>query len=223
MDGMGLIIFGGIGLLVVGGIAVSSWSQKKRKEAWQRVAEELGLPFVDKNNDVLGKCAAMKVFQRGSGRRFYNALEGDAGDTKITIGDYRFTTGSGKNRTTHVQTRCVLQSATMQVAHCYLRPENAIFDKLGAMMGGQDINFADDPEFSGGYVLQGDHEPAVRNLFDDHVRAWFAERRGRRFHFEANGDRLVFHYGKKRKPEEAGQMMQEALEIMSLLGSQSRS
>ena len=92
MDGMGLIILGGIGLLVVGGIALSSWSAKKRKEAWQRVAKELGLPFVDKNNDVLGKCSAMKIFNTGSGRRFYNALEGDTGDTKITIGDYRFTT-----------------------------------------------------------------------------------------------------------------------------------
>ena len=220
MDGMGLIIFGGIGILVVAGIAIASWTQKKRKEAWQRVAEELGLPFVDTSNDVLGKCAAMKIFNTGSGRRFYNAIEGDTGDTKITIGDYRFTTGSGKNRTTHVHTRCVLQSAKMRVTHCYLRPENAFFDKLGALMGGQDINFDDDPAFSGGYVLQGDHEPAVRNLFDENVRAWFAERRGRRFYFEANGDKLVFHYGRRRKPEEAGQMMQEALEIMGLLSQQ---
>ena len=83
MDGIGLIIFGGIGLLVAGGIAISSWSAKKRKEAWQQVAEELGLPFVDTHNDVLGKCAAMKIFNTGSGRRFYNALEGDAGDTTV--------------------------------------------------------------------------------------------------------------------------------------------
>ena len=219
MDGIGLIIFGGIGLLIVSGFAIAFWAQKKRTEAWQRVAEELGLPFVDKNNDVLGKCSAMKIFNRGRSRRFYNALEGDTGDTKITIGDYRFTTGSGKNSTTHVYTCCVLQSAAMQVTRCYLRPENAFFDKLGAMMGGQDINFEDDPEFSGGYVLQGDHEPAVRNLFDANVRAWFAERRGKRFYFEVSGDKLVFHYGKKRKPDEAGQLMQEALEIMQLLSS----
>ena len=216
MDGIGFIIFGGIGLLIVAILAISSWTQHKRTEAWQRVAGELGLPFVGTSNSIMGKCAAMKLFSKGSGRRFYNALEGDAGDTRITIGDYQYTTGSGKNRTTHVQTRCVLESSTMRLPHCYLRPENAFFDKIGALFGGQDINFADDPEFSSGYVLQGDHEPAVRNLFDENVRSWFGERRGRRFYFEANGDKLVFHYGKKRKPEEAGQLMQEALEIMNL-------
>ena len=218
-DGFALIIFGGIGIVIVGIWAAVSVAQKKRREAWQRAAEELGLPFLDANTGVMSRCANMKLFSQGRSRRFYNALEGDTGDTKITIGDYRYTTGSGKNSTTHVQTRCVLHSSTMHVPNCYLRPENAFFDKIGAMFGGQDINFADNPAFSGAYVVQGDSEPAVRELFDENVRAWFAERRGRRFHFEAKGDKFVFHYGKKLKPEEASRLMQEALEIMNLLRS----
>lgn len=219
MDGFGLIIFGGIGLLIVGGIAISMWSQKNRTEAWHRVAGELGIPFVGNENDALSRCATMKTFNRGSGRRFYNAIQGDAGDTRITIGDYRFTTGSGKNRTTHVHTICILESASLSTPHCYLRPERAILDKLGAFLGGQDINFADDPAFSGAYVLQGDTEAAVRGLFDENVRTWFADRRSERFHFETRSNVLVFHYGKKRKPEEASQLMQQALELMGLLGS----
>ncbi len=219
MDGFVWIFVGGIGLLVVGGIAISMWLQKKRTEAWQRVAGELGLPFVNKNNDVLARCSGMKAFSTGRSRRFYNAVEGDAGNTRITIGDYCYTTGSGKNSTTHVHTRCVLQSSSMQVPHCYLRPESAFFDKIGDMLGGQDIDFADDPAFSGAYVLQGDSETAIRELFDANVRVWFVDRRAERFYFEAWGDKLVFHYGKKRKPEAASQLMQQALEIMGLLGN----
>ena len=166
MDGIGLVIFGGIGLLVVGSVAIAMWSQKKRTEAWQQVAGELGLPFVGDRSDVLSTCSTLKVFDRGSGRKFYNAIQGDAGDTRITIGDYRFTTGSGKHRTTHVYTLCVLESTSLCTPHCYLRPEVAFFDKLGAMLGGQDINFDDDPAFSNAYVLQAGTEAAARELLD---------------------------------------------------------
>ena len=220
MDGFELILFGGFGLLVVGVIAIAMWTQQKRKEAWQRVAEELGLPFVDKNNDILGICTSLKVFSRGSGRCFYNAIQGDAGDTRITIGDYQFTTGSGKNRTTHVYTMCVLESTTLCTPHCYLRPERAMLDKLGALLGGQDINFEEDPEFSNAYVLQADTELAVRELFDEEIRTWFVERRSERFHFETRSNLLVFHCGRKRKPEDAGLLMQQALELMHLLARQ---
>jgi hypothetical protein len=217
MDGLGLIFLGGIGMLIVGGYALYMWAQQKRTEAWQRVAEELGIPFVGRENGILGVCSSLKIFSRGHGRRFYNAIQGDAGDTRITLGDYQFTTGSGKNRTTHVYTMCILESTSLCTPHCFLRPERAILDKLGAMLGGQDINFVDDPEFSNAYVLQGDTEFAVRELFDEEIRGWFADRRSERFHFETRSNFLVFHYGKKRQPEEASRLMQQALEIMGLI------
>lgn len=217
MDGIGLIIFGAVGLVAVGVIAFSIHTQKKRTEAWQRVAGELGLPFVGDHSDILHTCATLKAFARGHRRKFSNAIQGDAGDTRITIGDYRFTTGSGKQQSTHVYTMCVLESTRLSTPHCYLRPEVAIFDKLGSLLGGQDINFDDDPEFSRAYVLQADTEAAARELFDEPTRAWFADRRSERFYFETRGNLLVFHYGKTRKPEEAGELMQQALEVMGLL------
>ena len=217
MDGIGFLVLGVIVALVVVSIAFSAWYQKKRTEAWQRVAGELGIPFVGDNNDVLTRCSGMKAFSSGSGRRFRNAIQGDAGDTKITIGDYRFTTGSGKNSSTYVYTVCVLQSDKMNVTGCYLRPEITFFDAIGAMLGGQDIDFAEDNAFSRAYVLQGDDEESIRSLFNSEVRAWFVDRSDRRIQFEARGNTLVFHTGRRRKPDEARQLMQEALEIMSLL------
>ncbi|MHB8897386.1 MAG: hypothetical protein ACYC6Y_01420 [Thermoguttaceae bacterium] len=217
MDGIGMIILGGIGLLVVGGISLSLWTEKKRREAWQRTADELGLPFLGDGSEILRRCATLKAFDRGTGRKLYNVIQGDAGDTRITIGDYRFTTGSGKHRTTHVYTACVLESGNLRTPHCYLRPQVAFFDRLGALLGGQDINFDDDPEFSSAYVLQADTEAAARQLFGEELRSWFAARKSERFYFETRGSLLVFHYGKTRKPAEAGQLMQQALEAMGLL------
>ena len=195
----------------------SAWAQNQRAKAWQRVADELSLPYLGKENDLVSQFQGMRLFSRGRSRRFRHAIAGDTGDTKITIGDYRFRTGSGKNSSTHVYTMCVLQSEQLAAPHCHLRPEMALFDKLGAMLGGQDINFADDAEFSSAYVLQGEDETAIRELFDEQVRSWFVAKRGERFHFEVLGDRLAFHYGKRRSPDDVRHLMEQALEVMNLL------
>lgn len=203
-------------VLTIGIILFAAWSNKKRTEAWRQVADELGIEFLGDDNDVLARCGAMKTFSVGRSRHASNAIAGDAGDTQITICDYRYTTGSGKNRHIRQRTVCILQSDKLDVPHCYLRPE-ALFDSLGALFGGQDIDFVDDPDFSKAFVLQGDDEAAVRALFDADVRAWFTERRKQGFYFEGQGNLLVFHTGGRRKPSEAKDLMQQALEIMTRL------
>lgn len=217
MEPVFLLIVGGIGLVVVGIIVLARWSEKKRGDGWRQAAEELGIQFAGEQNDVLSRCSAMKIFNRGHSHTFRNAIEGDAGDTRITIGDYRYITGSGKNRSTHSQTVCVLESAGMDAPHCFLRPTVAFFDRIGAMLGGQDIDFADDPHFSRAFVLQGEDEQAIRDLFDDRVRAWFMAQKGRNLCFEAWGNRLVFHRGRLEKPGEARRLLQEALDVLGAL------
>ncbi len=204
-------------VLAVGLGAYGLWQQKKRTEAWQRVAGELGIAFLGEANDVLARYGHFQTFSRGRNRRLRNAIQGDSGDVRITIGDFRYRTGSGKNSHTYHRTVCVLQSPRLRLPRCYLRPESMLFDSLGSLFGGQDIDFADDREFSGSYVLQGDSEQAIRELFDADVRAWFAGRQGRNFHFEGQGDALIFHTRNRRKPDEAKDLMQQALEIMNRL------
>ncbi len=207
----------GIGLLVVVGLVFASQQRKKRTEAWRRAAESIGLAFHGESNDVLAQYGRLKLLSRGSGRRVYNAVMGDAGEMAITLADFRYTTGSGKNQSTHVQTICILREQSLQLTHCFLRPQVAFFDFLGRMFGGQDINFDEDPAFSGAYVLQGENEAAVRELFDGPIRSWFANQRGRNFHFEAIGDTLMFHTGKRVDPGQIRPLMEQAVQIKNLL------
>lgn len=109
MEPVVIVIAAGIGALVIGVIVLSRRLEKKRSDAWRQAAEELGILFAGEQNDVVSRCGGMKIFSRGHSRSFRNAIEGDAGDTRITIGDYRYITGSGKNRSTHTQTVCVLE------------------------------------------------------------------------------------------------------------------
>ena len=69
------------------------------------------------------------------------------------------------------------------------------------------------------YVLQGEDEPAIRDLFDVDTRGWFVSRRREKFHFEADNGMLLFHTGRKVKPRETRRLMEEAVEIKNVLES----
>ena len=45
-----------------------------------------------------------------------------------------------------------------------LKPEG-FFDRIGSVLGGHDIDFAEDPEFSRACRLKGPDEPAIRETF----------------------------------------------------------
>ena len=98
-----------------------------------------------------------------------------------------------------------------------MRPERMLWDAIGQALGGQDIDFEEDPQFSGAFVLQGEDEAAIRELFDDKIRGWFTDRSGHNFHFEALGNTLVFHLGKRVPPSQAPELMDQAIQIMKLL------
>lgn len=215
-----LWVFIAIAALVLGAFALSSWQAKqakRRADAWRSVAAELGLDYLGPDNDLLERFRGFRLFSRGRSRRIPNAVHGDSGDTRITVADYRYRTGSGKNSRNRTYTVCILQTRQLDLPWCHLRPESAVFDFLGGLLGGQDFDFFEDAEFSAAYVLQGEDEAAVRGLFDARTRAWFAARRDRRFHLEANRDALMFHTGRRLRPAQARELMQQALEIKGLL------
>jgi len=216
-----------VALLAAAQFVTNSWLQKKRTEAWRRVANELGLSFRSRTSDVLNQCEGMKLFARGYRQKITNAVSGDSGNHKITLADYQYqhrhrsddfndTHGYKRGRTRY-HTVCVLQSESLDVPHFYLRPENALLDAIGSLLGGQDIDFNQDAAFSAAYVLQGDDEAAIRELFDADVRDYFARRASDGFQFEARGDTLAFRTQRRRDPSEAKQLMRGALEIANLL------
>lgn len=211
------VIVGAVALAVALTVIWQVVSARRRTEEWQEVAQDLGLEFLGDDSDILSRYSYLRVLRKGRSQRLKNVISADSGDVRITLGDLSYRTGGNKNRRTHRRTICVLETDALDVPHCYLRPEVTFFDTLGSVFGGQDIDFGDDREFSGAYVLQGDDEEAIRHAFNADVRAWFAERAGRGFHFEAQGKVLLFHLGKHRPPGEARDLMDQALQIMKRL------
>ena len=160
-----ILVFGAIGLLIGGGIWYSVYAAKKRREAMLEAAESMGLTFFpDGDPSLLNQLSAFKLFNQGRGRKMKNLIQGDSGEVNIAIFDYQYTTGSGKHSQTHVQSVVALQSSELVCPDFTMRPEG-MFDKIGGMMGFQDIDFDTHPDFSRMFVLKAPDEQAVRDFF----------------------------------------------------------
>ena len=210
-----LMIFGF--LAFVGGLLYwSHVSNKRRTEAVRAQAEQMGLRFVDDpNSHASGQFQSFKLFSCGRGRKMSNLIEGDSGDVKISIFDYRFVTGSGKHSTTHLQTIIALQSEQLRCPEFTMRPEG-FFDKIGSAMGFQDIDFDSHPTFSKMFVLKGPEEAAIRSYFAPTVLEFFENHP--QDSIEARNDTMFFYRARKlRKPEELKELLSQAYEAYGVL------
>lgn len=216
MDDYGILIFAGIILFVVLGIGWSFFAEKKRREAIGEMAEELGLTYTPNEDSVLrSSLEGFKLFNTGRSRKMYNVLSGDSGEVTLAIFDYKYTTGSGKNSQTHLQTVIAIQSQELNCPAFRMRPEN-IFDRVGSALGFQDIDFDEYPEFSKLFVLQGSNETAIRSFFTADLARFFESKKGHCVEAQA-GCMLFYKSGKRRKPDQLKDLLAEGYEVFGMI------
>lgn len=156
---IGFFIFIGIGYWWTGVL------EKRRREDLIRLAQELGLELSwqlmpgDQNRFdrfVLSK----KGYRRKSGI----CLTAETDQTRMTIFDFDFETGQGKNKEIahFVFTMCI--DSQLQAPQLSLRP-STWGARLAEFVGRRDIDFPEDPEFSKTFVLRGPDEEAIKRFF----------------------------------------------------------
>lgn len=208
---LGIIGFLGVALLIH---FVTQHYEKVRREALENFAQELSLDFHPLGHPpLLEKIQDFKLFNSGHSRKMTNLILGETDVLNVAIFDYRYTTGSGKNQQTHYQTVVAMEAPDLQIPSFTLRPES-LFDWFGSVLGLQDIDFDDHPEFSNAFVLKSENETAVRNFFDRELLDFFAERKG--ITFEGGpGKFIYFKGGKTTKPEEMRSYLEEGYSVYS--------
>lgn len=211
-----ILVVAGILTLVVVGIVASFIYEKKRREALEKVAEELGLPFFPKGDpELLNALGVFNLFSQGRSRKITNVLHGDSGDVKLGIFDYQFTTGSGKNSTTWKQTVVYFDSPGMNLPQFSMRPQS-FFHVIGKVFGYQDIDFDTHPVFSKMFILQGPSELAIRELFQPELLSLLEQKKG--VSLEGQGSRLVFYrHNNRSKPHQIRELMSEGFALFTLL------
>ena len=151
---------------------------KKRTETLSGLASELSLEFhPDGNEELQLQLAGFPLLNKGRKGQLTNICAGGTDELRLWICDYRFITGYGKNRRVHRQTVVAMKSDLLKLPEFRMRPER-MFDRVGQMLGLQDIDFEDHLQFSQQFVLQSDMAEATRDFFDTGLLDFFAERPG---------------------------------------------
>jgi hypothetical protein len=211
-----ILFFAVIVLLILAAVGLSFYSEKKRREQMEATAQQMGLNYLpDGDANLLGQLQDFGLFNTGRSRKMKNLIQGDSGEVKIAIFDYQYTTGSGKNSTTHKMTIAALQSSELNCPHFTMRPQS-IFDRFGSMLGFQDIDFDTHPLFSKSFVLQGTDEETVRHYFKPALLTFFENQSG--ISVEAQPGMMFFYRpGKRIKPDETKDLLGSAYEVFGAM------
>ena len=192
--------------------------EKKRTEALKELARYLSFTFSKKGEDsLLSSLNQFSLFSKGYLKKITNVMQGYSNQINLSVMDYQFKTGRGKNSRLWRQTVILFQPGDLQIPDFVLKPEN-IFNKIGSAFGNQDIDFDSHPKFSKQYLLQSDDEKAIRNIFSDKVLSYFEQQNS--LSVEINNNNLIFCKMSKRiSPKDIRVFVEQGIKLVNLLRS----
>lgn len=199
---------------------ITPFQKRSRTAALREIADQIGMEFSEK--DDWGMRSLLKdfeLFQKGSRRRITNLLHKTTGlmEEKISICDYQYTISTGKSAHTHYQTVFFLQSKDLGLPEMLVYPEN-FFHKIGSLLGMQDIDFEEWPEFSRKFLVQG-NEWGVRRLMNEDLTKFFLVER--HWCLESLGFYLVFYRRKTLvKPQSIKVLFNKGMSLFEHLKQQ---
>ena len=207
------------GVAVVIVVLVMRYRRKKARERtqiMQAAAAQLGWTFsAEAPWNYIPGLDRFTLFGQGHHKQIKNMMYGEASGVKAAVFDYIYTTGSGKNSSTHYQTVVYLEPVNLILPHFSLRPEGLMTKVLSAF-GYQDIDFGQRPEFSRQYLLRGQDEPSIRQTFDDGVLSFYESYPGTCT--DAGGNQLfLFRASYQFQSQEIQSYVGLALQVTNLL------
>ena len=212
------LIMGAIAAAIGVGAYFAWLNEKKRTAALADVAVRLGFNFEAKvSNEEAATLGSFHLFRVGRSRKGKNLMRGKSDGADAIVLDYQYTVGGGKNSHTYSQTVVIYPAAAgaATLPDFTLGPEHW-WDRIGEVFGHRDIDFESSEEFSKHYLLKGPDEAAIRTLFGAEPLGYFAQHQG--WSVEAAGGSLVvYHTGRRAKPEEMQPFLAETAAVRRTL------
>jgi len=206
LDSWWVFVFVIVFVLVL--MALQKIVSRKRTRALSETAPLLGLTFVGGawTSEHSAPHLETALLARGRSKEFKNIMCGSRDGFRVSLFDYTFIVGSGRNSATYAQTVACFSKDSLSLPTFELRP-CGIVDKGWDALAHKNIHFESDPDFSRRYVLRGTLEDKVRSLFGPSLLE-FAERIApeEKWHIEGDADTLIVYRLSKKTPPEALQM-----------------
>jgi hypothetical protein len=157
-----------LGILGVIGIGVLIYRARQAQiRALTEWAHRHGCQYRNiKDRSVDDRYPEFGCFHQGSSRYASDPISGEWNGRQVELGTYHYTTGSGKNRTTHSFTYFVLRG-DVPLQPLTIRPEN-VLDKMAGVFGFDDIDF-ESAEFSKRFFVKAKNRKWAYDVL--HARA----------------------------------------------------
>ncbi len=149
--GTGGLVWVLVPTVVVAAFVADLWATRRRHERNRAFAASIGWAYQESDPDLIGRWQG-EPFGQGSARRATEVLRGRFRGRPVTSFTYRWTTGSGKNRTTHTRHVVALDLPAF-LPTLQLTPEGFV-TAVARALGGQDIRFESE-EFNRAWRVQG--------------------------------------------------------------------
>ena len=202
------------------------WPQLKRNKNLKKIANDLNIPFYPKGDDSLyDHLEYFYLFSTGSKLKIANMLHQEDKETELAFFDFTFEVGTGgstasvggsgagggvSHATEYRQSVVYLCSPKLDLPQFVLRPEKNYHQSLDL----QDIDFSSHLKFSNDYLLQGNPEKSVRNLFNDQLLDFFESKPGLCVEGGAN-QMLFYRLNELISPIKLSQFIEEGMEVLS--------
>lgn len=218
---MGCLLFALLCGILMFIVPSNASAEKNRRKEMSAVAGQLGLTFTEQGSPNIPNLDRFALFNQGREWRSCNIMRGTVEGVRVTVFDYRFTTGGIKSQTTCHQTVCAISDENLDLPRFELKPEG-FSHKLEDLFGYQDIDFPGNTEFSEYYVLRGLDEGALRTVFTSDVLSFFETCPG--LNVEGGGDTIIFFKaGQRLKPVEVQDSLMEVIRGLATFGKKGSS
>jgi hypothetical protein len=212
-------IGGGIGSSV--GFIVG-WMHLRRQQDLKRLADTESAEFIEKADDRLAERAKTLLGKLGSASLRNVMKPVEAGDhTSTWIGDLSVSDGE-EHRRVKRQTIAAFHQAGLSLPQFILQPKRLMLKIFAAVIGLQEIHFADHPRFSDGYHLSSSAQHLATQLFDKSLLDHFSARDD--YEIGGDGDWLIVAAPQRGHLSAEGRkrFANQAREILALFVAASR-
>ena len=201
------------------------YPQLKRSGNLKKIANNLNIPFYPKGDDSLyDHLEYFYLFSLNSKSRITNMLHQEDKETELAFFDFTFEIGAGGSgtpsesgagggvsyATEHKQSVVYFCSPKLDLPQFVLRPEKIYHQSVDL----HDIDFSSHTKFSDDYLLQGNPEESVRNLFNDQLLDFFESKP--RLCVEGGANQMLFYRLNERvSPNNLSQFLEEGMQVLA--------
>ena len=213
----GVIFLAIIGLALVITIGVfAHLREKKRREAFQMLATQLGMRYVQRDHAIASRYSFLDKLRQGSNRYAFNVLSGDFDGHPVQVFDFHYETHShdskGRRQTHHHYFSFFILEQERSFPELRVYPEG-LFSKLGQMLGFDDIDF-ESLEFSRAFCVRSTDKKFAYDICHARMMEWLLAHRD--LSLEIEGPCVAISFPRRLDVAEIPERLRQLVEIRSL-------